>query len=169
MKKYKYFRNIKDFVEFTNEPCQFCGSTEDCLEGIYFDNPEISTVCLKCFEQEKAKVIISDYLRNKIKSDMTIKVKELEYTPPVPWIQYNDWQVCCDDFCQFIGEWRRSDFETAAESENPIEFFKSILCTQTLSLVDDINVLWEDLGKGTAAFVFRCIKCDKKIVVCQSY
>ncbi len=169
MKEYKYFTDVCLHAEFSKEKCQFCGSTEKCLEGVYFDNPMISSICLKCFEQRKAKVNIPEYIRNKIKNNVNEKVEELEYTPPVPWIQYNDWQVCCDDFCQFLGEWKKDNFINNSSGENPITFFKSVLCKETLELVDDIEVLWEDLGKYTTAFVFQCKKCNKKIVVCQSY
>lgn len=169
MKEYKYYMDVLLHAGFSTEKCQFCGATENGLEGVYFDNPKISSICLRCFEEKKGNVYIPGYLRNKIKNSVNEKVAELEYTPPVPWIQYNDWQICCDDFCQFIGEWTREDFINAAGKENSIDFFKSMLCMETYSLIDDINELWESLGESTAAFVFQCVKCNKKIVVCQSY
>ncbi|WP_407399208.1 CbrC family protein [Treponema sp.] len=169
MEEYKYHKNFKKNVMFSKEKCQFCGSEIDCLEGTYFDNPEIKSVCVSCFKRKKAEVLIPEFIKNKIKKDLNQEIEELKYTPPVPWIQYNDWQVCCDDFCIFIGEWKKEDFIREALDYDPIEFFKSLLNEYTLSLVDDINILWNDIGNNTAAFVFECAKCNRKIVVCQSY
>jgi hypothetical protein len=35
--------------------------------------------------------------------------------------------------------------------------------------VESYETLWEDLGYETAAFVFRCQNCGKKVVICQDY
>lgn len=168
-RKYKYFENVKKYVAFTEEKCQFCGKNTDCFDGVYFDNDEIESVCIDCFEKKKAEVIIPDYLKNKIKNNVNHKVDELRFTPPVPWIQYNDWNICCDDFSKYLGEWKKEDFIEYAKEENPIVYFKNLLSDYTLSLVDDINILWNDIGKYTVAYVFECQHCKKKTVICQSY
>lgn len=169
MEEYKYHRNFRNNVVFSKEKCQFCGSDIDCLEGIYFDNPAIKSVCTSCLKLKRAEVIIPEYIQNRIKNDSSSKTEELKYTPPVPWIQYNDWPVCCDDYSVFIGEWEQEDFIREAAESDPVDYFKNLLSEYTLSLVDDITVLWDDIGNNTAAFVFQCLKCNRKIVVCQSY
>lgn len=55
MKKYKYYENIKKAV-FTEQPCQFCGSQNDCLEGVYFERKNIDSVCAQCLEKEACAV-----------------------------------------------------------------------------------------------------------------
>ena len=37
------------------------------------------------------------------------EIEILKYTPPIPWVQFNDWKVCCDDYMQYIGEWEQKD------------------------------------------------------------
>lgn len=169
--KYKYFYNVKKEAAFTENKCQFCGSKEDCLEGIYFNQDNIDSVCLRCFAEKKAGVDIPDYIQKRIKYDPNKKIQELKYTPPIPWVQYNDWQVCCDDYMKYIGEWEQEEFIKVSENEskNEIEFFREMLNGDTLKKVDDINVLWEDLGYDTVAYVFKCSICGKRTVVCQSY
>lgn len=169
MKEYKYFTNVKKNAIFTEKECQFCRSIKYCLEGIYFEQGNIDSVCLKCLDEKKACVDIPSYVQKRIKNNVDQKVEELSYTPPVPWIQYNDWPVCCDDFMKYVGEWQQSDFINFFEGKNILELFKNVLDNDTLSKVEDINVLWEDLGYNTAAYVFSCLTCRKIIVVCQSY
>ena len=41
MRTYKYFDNVKKNAVFTEQACQFCGSKNDCLEGVYFDKNNI--------------------------------------------------------------------------------------------------------------------------------
>lgn len=169
MKKYDYFFNVKDNAVFTEKRCQFCGTNKECLEGFYFEQPKIESVCLSCLDNKKIGVSIPEYIKNRIKNNRTLKSNILEYTPPIPWIQYNDWQVCCDDYMQYIGEWQQEDFIRESLDGDGISVLRSLLCAHTLSKVDDINVLWEDIGYDTAAFVFKCSKCGKKTIVCQSY
>lgn len=167
MREYKYFLNVKEQAAFTEKKCQFCGNDDDCLEGIYFDQDNIDSVCLKCFAEKKACVAVPDYIQKRIKYNSHNKIEELKYTPPIPWVQFNDWQVCCDDYMKYMGEWEQEEF--IKESANEIEFFKGLLDDDTLKKVDDINVLWEDLGYDTVAYVFKCSICGKRTVVCQSY
>ena len=41
MRTYKYFDNVKKNAVFTEQACQFCGSKNDCLEGVYFEKNNI--------------------------------------------------------------------------------------------------------------------------------
>ena len=70
---------------------------------------------------------------------------------------------------QYIGEWGQENFRENSNNENAIAFFEKNLDEDTLNKVDDINVLWEDLGYNTVAYVFKCNVCGKMKVVCQSY
>lgn len=75
----------------------------------------------------------------------------MKYSPPVPWVQYNDWQVCCDDYMQYIGEWLQKDFINYSLDGNGIELLEKMLDKDTKRKVDDIKVLWDDVGYDTVA------------------
>ena len=168
MKQYEYFKNVEENAVFTKESCQFCGHNDNCLEGIYFEQPGLKSVCLSCLDKRIIGVEIPDYLKNKVQNNVE-KIEKLKYTPPVPWVQYNDWPVCCDDYMQYLGEWTQEDFIRKSRDGNGISLFQSLLNIEFMKQVDDINVLWNDLENNTVAFVFICPVCNTKKVVCQSY
>ncbi|MCR5738165.1 MAG: CbrC family protein [Eubacterium sp.] len=169
MKEYKYFENVKRNAYFCEIPCQFCGGKSDCLDGVFFEKDEVESICLSCFEQKKARVYIPDYIQNKIKNKRTDKTEELFLTPPVPWIQYNEWPVCCDDYMKYLGEWDKEAFEKYFSDNDNIESMKNILSNDMMERIENFEVLLDDLGNGTAAFVFKCNHCDKVNVVFQDY
>lgn len=169
MNKYKYFDNIKKNAVFTEHACQFCGSEQDCLEGIYFDQSNIESVCLRCFSELKANVYIPDYIQAKVEKDRAGKVRELSFTPPIAWVQSNEWPACCDDFMEYIGEWEKEDIITYAGDEDYIVFFRKLLDQEMLERIEDIDVLIDDLGYDSVAYAFRCTCCNKITIVCQDY
>lgn len=168
MKQYEYFKNVEENAVFTEEKCQFCGNNKNCLEGIYFEQSGLKSVCLSCFEKRVIGVDVPEYLKKQVHYNVE-KIDKLTYTPPVPWVQYNDWQVCCDDYMQYLGEWIQEDFIRESSDGNGIRLFQSLLSIDFMKQVGDINDLWGDLGKDTVAFVFYCPICNNKKVVCQSY
>lgn len=169
MRKYYYYSNVMENAIFTEKPCQFCGTKEDCLEGIYFEQSDIKSVCLSCLDEKKIGVDVPIYIQKRIKNDVSSKTEVLKQTPPIPWVQFNDWQVCCDDYMKYIGEWEHENFVNESIDGDGINLLKHLLDEGTLSKVDDINVLWEDIGYDTVAYVFECPNCGGKKVVCQSY
>ena len=97
------------------------------------------------------------------------KVTELSFCPPVPWIQNNDWPVCCDDYMTYIGEWEREDFIKNSTNGDGLSLLKELLIDELKNNVESYEALWTGLGYETAAFVFKCSKCGNKVVVCQDY
>ena len=85
MDNYKYFENAKKNGYFTEAPCQFCGSDEFCLDGVFFQrSDELNSICLSCFDKRHISVDIPDYVANRIKDKRKEKVTELSFCPPVP-------------------------------------------------------------------------------------
>ena len=74
MRTYKYFDNVKKNAVFTEQACQFCGSKNDCLEGVYFEKNNIESVCVECLAQSKTSVYIPDEIQSKIVRDRIKKV-----------------------------------------------------------------------------------------------
>lgn len=110
MNIFRYLSDVAANAVFTDQPCRFCSSGKDCLEGVYFDTPGTDSVCLECLKQKKVSVPVPPYVRRQIKQNEPEKTALLMQTPPVPWVQYNDWPACCDDYVQYIGEWTKEDF-----------------------------------------------------------
>ncbi|MCK4261153.1 MAG: CbrC family protein [Halanaerobiales bacterium] len=184
--QYKYFDNVLKNAEFTEEKCQVCSTEKKCLEGEYFDQgSEVTSVCLECLNKGMITVDIPQFIKDRIylhiEGNLVSKSKEeieklstqlietLSKTPPVPWIQYNDWPVCCCNFAKYLGEWNREDINNNSTDGDGKKYLMSILDDFTKSKVDDIDILWDDIGQYTAVFVFECIECSKRIAVCQSY
>lgn len=169
MNRFKYYSNPETNAVFTNRLCRFCSSSRECLEGVYFDVPGIDSVCLECLEQKKVSVPVPQYVKQQIRQNEPVKTALLMQTPPVPWVQYNDWPVCCDDYMQYIGEWTREDFQNEALNGDGIGLLRAILRDDLAAQTDDFEVLWDSIGDDTAVFVFRCLVCGKLIAVCQNY
>ena len=183
--QFKYYNHPEVNAILTQVKCQSCDSEEYCLEGEYFDlGGSVESVCLSCLSKGKITVNIPNFIRNRIKNHLTGNgtasdessqerahqlIDELSKNPPVPWIQYNDWPVCCDDFCRYLGEWDRSTVVEKAQNKNPQDYLMSILEEFSKEKIDNFDSFWNDIGNETAIFVFECIKCSKIIAVCQSY
>lgn len=170
MDNYKYFENAKKNGYFTEIPCQFCGATEHCLDGVFFQrHDDLISICLNCFDKKQIRVNIPSYLANQVSADRDQKVSDLSFCPPVPWIQNNDWPVCCDDFMVYIGEWEQEDFCNHSTDGDGLALLKELLIDELKNQVESYEALWDDLGYETAAFVFKCPNCGKVVVVCQDY
>ena len=44
MADYKYFENVEKNAYFTEVPCQFCGSKHHCLDGVFFEKENITSI-----------------------------------------------------------------------------------------------------------------------------
>lgn len=186
MLNFKYFDDVIKNAEYSDDKCEICGSDEYCLEGEYFDHEEdIISVCIDCLRKGKVTVNIPDFIKErlyknlkenetgldetKLKQKLKSCVQELEKTPPVPWIQYNDWPVCCGEFARYMGEWDQDEINDNAPYGNGKEYIMNILDEFSKSKIDDIDEFWDDIGIDTSIFIFKCINCSKLIAICQSY
>jgi uncharacterized protein CbrC (UPF0167 family) len=172
---FKYFDDPHSNAEFTDHVCQVCGSKEHCLEGEYFDRgDEVVSVCLSCLQQGKVTVNIPDFIKRKIESVQdskeTIKsIDALSKTPPVPWIQYNDWAVCCGEFGRYIGEWSADKLMQQSQDGDGMMYLMSILDEFSAEKVQNPELFWQTVGRNTSIFMFECLSCNKRIAVAQSY
>lgn len=169
MKNYKYFENAEKNAYFTEVPCQFCGSDKFCLDAVFFERDDIESICLDCFDKKENNVEIPDYIRIKVKKDSEHKFEMLKFTPPVPWIQINEWPACCDDYLVYIGEWGQEEFNNSSQDKDGKSFLKRHMDDEQIARVESFDVLWNELGNETVAFVFRCSHCKRKVVICQDY
>lgn len=184
--KFKYFQDPLKYARYVEEPCEICGSTNLCLNGDYLErNDELESVCLDCLVEGKVVVQFPSFLYDRLSAevkrfnpklgedDIRSVVKGifsiLEKTPPVPWIQYNDWPVCCGDFMLFLRELEREDFNNFAGNGNGKEILLNMLDDETKNRIESLEILWDELGDYSIAYQFECFRCNKTKVVIQSF
>jgi hypothetical protein len=177
--EFKYFALPKDQAEYTNIPCECCGTRDYCLDGRYFgDGARVKSVCVYCLKEGKKRVLIPDNIQMKLlkhlqelhpdkpeselKKDALIKIDELERTPPVPWLTKNEWPVGNGDFTRYEFTLEQDLFHKGKE------YFYSVV--QGIEKIKDKERLWDEIGKKITVFGFSVIGTEKyaEIVVPQS-
>ncbi|EDS77693.1 hypothetical protein CBC_0328 [Clostridium botulinum C str. Eklund] len=68
-----------------------------------------------------------------------------------------------------IGEWTREDLISNSKDGNGKKYFLEILDSSLKPQIDDIDVIWDQLGKYIIVYVFECIKCNKITAIVQSF
>ena len=182
--EFRYFPNYQEWARFTDKPCASCQGTP-CLEGIYFDqSSELESVCLDCLTTGQVKVDIPSYIHNQLMesvrrthSDWTdqqidmhvaARVSALAMTPPVPWIQNNEWPVCGDDFAYYLGERNQEDLSLMAPDGNGLTYLHTIV--NKPEQMQDGAAIWHALENGWATvFLFECEANKTYIAVIQAY
>lgn len=178
MKKYKYFEMPLKYADTELGTCDFCNCERECMDTVYFNRHDVTEnlICFECFDKNLLSVEIPEYIKQELINNLKKygitdieqiekKISDLSHTPPVPWIQNNEWPVCCGDFALYLGEWDRNEFENHGDGKK--------LLSNMLSDDDkkkyDIDYLWDNIGDWCCAFIFKCINCDRLIAVCQEY
>lgn len=183
---FKYYDKPLTNAEFEDSPCNICGNEENCLSGVYLDtSEEYDSICLDCIEKGRLSIEFSPDIHTKIENELSrynnnasnaelmIRknniLSELSKNPPVPWIQGNEWPVCCGDFMKYIGEWTRSKFKNTSLNGDGKKYLLDHIDKETLDRIDDVSDVWDALGDEVAAFAFECLKCKKISIVLQDY
>lgn len=185
--KFKYFQNPEKNARYIDEPCEVCGSNNLCLNGTYFDHyeDELESICMDCLVQGKVVVKFPNFLytriydevkkenqnstEEQIKNKIDTIFSVLEKTPPIPWIQYNDWPVCCGDFMTYLEELGRDNLNLMATNGDGKSLLFDLLDEETKSRVEDLEALWNDLEDYDIAYHFKCEKCGKERVIIQNF
>lgn len=184
--EFKYFKDFLKNATFTDKQCDICSSNEYCLEAEYFESDEeYSSVCLKCLINGNARVTIPQHLIKRLRENIKLVnidiqdddlkekinnyILELSKTPPVAWIQFNNWPVYNGDFMRFIGEWTKEDIILNAPNNDGKAYLKLIVDDLTKNKIDDFDIFWEDIEKYTAIFVFESLDSKKRIAIAQNY
>lgn len=181
---FEYFPEYHKWARF-EEDCE-CEDGSPCLDGVFFGDPDIEEpVCLSDLVSGKVRVDIPDYVVDELRdsitetrpdltnTQITEKVQAatdtLARTPPVPWIQNNEWPSHCGDFCRYLGEWNQERLNNVAEEGNGRAFLWSILIPAHRAR-RNLDELWEEIENEWAAiYVFECRTCGKLVALEQSY
>jgi uncharacterized protein CbrC (UPF0167 family) len=176
MIEFRYFNDVEKNAALTKNACD-PGHSGPFLDGNFFNNDfEDQGVCLDCLVKGRKRVKVDGYLKSKIskhvgnQADRAKIIAGLERTPPVPWIQNNDWPFCDADAMQYRGE--HSVEKRFADKEfdfTPAKLW-SILDENSRAQAGDPQSLLDAVADGLAAcFIFRCLHCGRFEAVCQSY
>ena len=177
--EFKYYALPKNEAEYTDIPCECCGTTDYCLDGRYFGNGvRVKSVCVFCLKEGKKRVVVPDNIQMKLlkhlqdlhpdkpeaelKKEALAKIDELERTPPVPWLTKNEWPVANGDFARYEYPVDQDLFDEEKE------YFYSVV--QGIEKITDKEKLWDEMDKKITIFGFSVIGSKKftRISVPQS-
>ncbi len=171
---FRYFPNFPKGADLEDGLCTVCGNK--FVIPMHMLYPPTS-LCSQCLAQRKGKVNIEpwivrqlenamrvnhqDWLEQDIQACVAERIDELAHTPPILWLQNNEWPICTDDFAQFIGEITQEKL-LAEHQWNVLqakEALREILVTSMpLWEQDDVTLEleWTLLGNWLAIFAFQC-------------
>ena len=130
MTRFRYFPTFPEGACFDARPCAFCGATP-ALDGAWLDVDEDyddpPPVCIEDLLRDRARVAIPAWMQQDLADHVATahpawaeqrkaayvaaRTAALAHTPPVPWLQENEWPVCADDYACFDGELTRERLE----------------------------------------------------------
>jgi uncharacterized protein CbrC (UPF0167 family) len=94
-------------------------------------------------------------------SYVAARIAELSRSPPIAWIQNNEWPVCGEDFAAYVGELTREGLERQYGGIEPGNAaLRRIIEQERPAWPEDEETLewhWSELGNFLAKFVFRCL------------
>lgn len=191
MSSFAYFPVFPTGAHLSTESCGYCGKSP-AISGTYLrpigDGSETKAVCGDCLAGGRASVKVPKWVERELAEAVNAsrpdwseerrsvyvaeRVAELSHTPPVPWIQNNEWPVCHDDFAQFVGELTREQLEKQHGSTRAaIGALRAAIAELRPEWEQsEANVEWEwaELGNFLAIFVFHCQDRQREIYVLQT-
>lgn len=191
MTSFDYFPTFPGGAQLREEACSFCARS-----------PAIPAVRLKLqASEEKPKAVCADCLRigrartevptwvereltnavraahpewdsDEVARHVASRVDALSHTPPVPWLQNNEWPACKDDFAVYRGELTRDtllgEYGSVARAKEALDsVIKEVRPEWTLD-EEALGTAWEQLGNFVAIFVFQCPSDQRPIYVLQT-
>ena len=179
MSTFRYFPGFPEGAVFDTRPCHFCG-TVPALDGAWLDFEEDyddpPPVCIEDLLADKARVArpnwVSHELANRVAarhSDWSAeqqeryvaeRTSELAHTPPVPWLQENEWPVCSDDYAKYAGEITRdtllAQYGGAGAAHATLQKIMSQERPKWLLDAEQLEVWWQRLGDFLRVYRFHC-------------
>jgi uncharacterized protein CbrC (UPF0167 family) len=184
--EFKYFPDYLQWARFADQPCD-CPQQEPCLDGLCFGDIAVpDSVCLSDLVLGTIRVEVGDHLKRDLTESIRSSFPEwsdtqiaehaiqvidlLSRTPPVPWVQENNWPVCHGDFCRYIGEWSQEQITEASSDGSGLAYLMSILYEVDRMPIGDPEGLWASIATGwTTVFMFECLTCNGRIAVEQNF
>lgn len=177
-----------DGASFDARPCAFCGGTP-ALDGVWLDFDEDyddpPPVCVEDFLRGRARAAIPAWIQRELADHVTIAhpewddqrkaayvathTDELSHTPPVPWLQENEWPVCADDYAQFDGELTRERLQKRygglKEAKAALRKIFEDLRPAWQQSDESLDAWWQRLGGLLRIYAFRCPGDEERYVL----
>ncbi|MBF6590828.1 MAG: CbrC family protein [Ktedonobacterales bacterium] len=191
MYAFEYFPTFPEGAQLHAEACEHCGRSPTIpavrLERTPGEDNATAT-CADCLRAGRARAPIPQWVKralaravdvahpdwsHKQRTDLVAsRIDKLAHTPPVPWLQNNEWPVCHDDFARYMGELTH---ERLLQEHGSAERAKGVLRAiieevrpEWVLTMEDIETAWEQLGNFVAVFLFHCSDHAKTIYVLQT-
>ncbi len=191
MSIFEYFPTFPEGAQLRAEACEYCGRTP-AIPAVRLKRApgeeNAQAACADCLRAGRASARIPQWVQRELAQAVDVahpdwsqnqradlvasRIDKLAHTPPVPWLQNNEWPICGDDFARYIGELTR---ERLLQEHGGLERAKVALCAiieevrpEWVLSVEDIATAWEQLGNFVAIFLFHCPDNPKTLYVLQT-
>lgn len=179
MNAFRYFPGFPQGAAFDAKACHFCGK-HPALDGAWLDFDEDyddpPPVCTEDLIADKARVAIPRWitleLTNRVAAHhsnwnaehvaryVAERTHELAHTPPIPWLQENEWPLCSDDFATYSGQLTREVLTTRAGNAAAAQAdLRAIMAQERPQWTLDaqhLDAWWQRLGDFLRIYEFRC-------------
>jgi uncharacterized protein CbrC (UPF0167 family) len=184
--EFKYFPGYLQWTELAKDPCD-CPEQEPCLNGQWFHDPSVpEKVCISSLLSGQFRVDIPEYVQadlarsvrtaypewstSEIAAHVELSTEELSRTPPIPWVQNNNWPACCGDYCRYLGEWTQEQLTSDSADDDGLAYLLSILHDTDRMPIGDPEGLWASIAnEWTVVFMFECLVCKRRVAIEQSF
>jgi uncharacterized protein UPF0167 len=188
MTTFRYFPTFPEGARFDARPCAFCGATP-ALDDVWLDVDEDyddpPPVCVADLLRDRARVAIPAWIEQDLADQVATahpewddqrkaayvaaRTAELAHTPPVPWVQENEWPVCADDYAGFDGELTRERLEHRyggpREAQAALGRIIADLRPAWQLNAESLDAWWQRLGGFVRVYAFRCPKGEETYVL----
>jgi hypothetical protein len=186
MSQFRYFPGFPAGAPLKETACTWCGRTPS-IPAVYLApvGAAREPICAECLGQGRGQVKVPDWVQRELARAVTsahptwslserevliaARLEALAHTPPVPWLQNNEWPVCGDDFAVFAGELTRERWvqRWGSEAEGKRALRDVLLQTVPEWSQDeaDVDAEWSALANDLAIFEFHCAAGETLYVV----
>lgn len=156
--KFKYHPNIYELgiVEFSESECECCNKkTEAYIQNMY-TTEDIECICMECVASgAAAEKFDGSFIQDAEEIDNDEATDELFSRTPgyLSW-QGENWQACCNDYCEYLGTVGTKELEEMGIADEIFEEDGSF---------DGFDDAREYLTKdgSLCGYLFRCLHCGK--------
>ena len=186
---FRYFREPCRFSSYSFVPhrCEICGFILPGYEGPFYGDGDIDFVCEPCLaggrlSKNTATALIDELTRfypnwDETQISQTAKQRAVELEQRTPLIQTWQpflWPSHCGDYCCYLREAGKADFDEIAPDGQGQEFFAQHLNDTYKADTEFVREIWGGIQPGKSpnqpliwpqgAYLFQCLVCSRYII-----
>lgn len=184
--QFRYFPAFPSGALLKETACAWCGRSPS-IPPVYLVlvGAARSPLCADCLALGRGQVKVPDWLTRDLahavaaahpswslaeqEAFVAARLEALAHTPPVPWLQNNEWPVCSDDFAVYLGELTREGLAQRWGGEAAGKQALRAILLQALPEWSqdeaDVDAEWMALANDLAIFAFQCDAGETRYVV----